>query len=155
MAVFCDKRDGIEYNSIEELTADIIKTSGGRSFTVGIPNDNIEGLDLEFRVERTKKLGWDEEKRLESEGVHRRELYIRLLDGEAYYIHYGGWLEVGEFDAPELAKKLIDIQLDLREKKYLLKLEVDHPRGGYIVGGCPPYYRIKTFAVDGIEIARK
>ena len=80
---------------------------------------------------------------------------MRLVDGKPYYIHYDGWCNLGNFDSEEIAKKMVEINSSLRENKYILELERTYSAGSRLTGGCPSYYRIKSFSIVGKEIYKR
>lgn len=147
MVTLYDKYSKVEYKSVGEITADIIK--GKKNFIVEIPNSNIKGLDLEFRIVDDGHIIF------ESEKSKPRKLVLRLVDGESYYIHYDGWYPLGDFNVTEITEKIIGLYKNLEEGKYSLELERTRARGvAGITGGCPPYYHIKFLSVDGKDLIK-
>ena len=140
MSILYDKYGKKEYKSLDEITSDIINEDK-KEFVLEIPNSKINGLDLVFYItDHSNTYGKE---------MPSRKLKLRLLDGDSYYIHYGGWRTIKEFNDKEIkerfnhreiAEKIVSLYKNLREEKYLLELE--KVKDSY-------YYRIKSLSVDG------
>lgn len=140
------------FGSEEEILSYILEHySSDIKFSSEVPNENVKGLCLEFLVDN--KIVCPSTEKIKHETPV--SLSVRLIDGDIMRGHYFGWLKIGEFKLPEIAKNLVNINKNLEKRDYLLELERAPVGGNEFVAPCEPYLRIKTFSIPNLTITRR